>query len=35
MEWAIDRLDGIGGEIDPNDGLQVTAACQAVLGSMP
>lgn len=35
VEWAIDRLDGIGGEIDPNDGLQVTAACQAVLGSMP
>lgn len=34
-EWAMGRLDGFGGEIDPNDGLRVTAACEAVLGSIP
>ena len=34
-EWAMGQLDGFGGEIDPNDGLRVTAACEAVLGSAP
>ena len=33
--WAMGRLDGFGGEIDPNDGVRVTAACEAVLGSIP
>ena len=30
-EWAMGWLDGAGGQIDPNDGLRVTTACQAVL----
>ena len=30
-EWAMGWLDGAGGQIDPNDNLRVTAACQAVL----
>ena len=30
-EWAMGQLDGAGGQIDPNNGLRVTAACQAVL----
>ncbi len=30
-EWAIGRLDGAGDQIDPNNNLQVTAACQAAL----
>ena len=30
-EWAMGHLDGAGGQIDPNDTSQVTAACQAVL----
>ena len=34
-EWAMGRLDGFGGEIDANDGLRVSAACEAVLGNLP
>ncbi len=34
-EWAMGWLDGAGGQIDPNDGPRVTAACQAVLGNAP
>ena len=30
-EWALGWLDGAGGQIDPNDPLRVTTACQAVL----
>ena len=30
-EWAMGWLDGAGGQIDPNDNLRVTVACQAVL----
>ncbi len=30
-EWAMGWLDGAGGQIDPNDPLRVTTACQAVL----
>ena len=34
-EWAMGNLDGAGGQIDPNDNLRVTAACEAVLGNVP
>lgn len=34
-EWAMGWLDGAGGQIDPNDNLRVTAACQAVLARLP
>ena len=34
-EWAMGYLDGAGGEIDPNDGLHVTASCNAVLNNLP
>ena len=34
-EWAMGHLDGAGGEIDPNDGLHVTASCNAVLNNLP
>lgn len=30
-KWAMGNLDGAGGQIDPNDPLKITAACQAVL----
>ncbi len=30
-EWAMGFLDGAGGQIDPEDPLRVTAACQAAL----
>ena len=30
-EWAMGWLDGAGGQIDPNDPLRVTTACQVVL----
>ena len=33
--WATGYLDGAGGQIDPNDNLRVTAACEAVLGNFP
>ncbi len=31
VEWAIGQLEGAGGQIDPNNNLQVNAACQAAL----
>ena len=33
--WATGYLDGAGGQIDPDDNLRVTAACEAVLGNLP
>lgn len=33
--WAMGQLDGAGGQIDPNDNLHVTAACQAALNITP
>ena len=30
-EWAMGQLDGAGGQIDPNDPGQTSAACQAAL----
>ena len=35
VEWAMERLDGHGEEIDPKDEVGVNAACEAVLGSLP
>ena len=34
-EWATGHLDGAGGQIEPDDNLRVTAACEAVLGNLP
>ena len=33
-EWAMGYLDGAGGDIDPDDGPRVAAACQAVLSDI-
>ena len=30
-EWAMEQLDGAGGEIDPDDEIRVAEACEAVL----
>ncbi len=34
-KWAMGQLDGAGGEIDPNDPLRLTAACNAALSLTP
>ena len=34
-EWAMGHLDGAGGQIDPNNNLQTTAACQTILNNNP